>query len=197
MVTPTDRFGLNSYNAGEDNWTHDDLVQKFDQLAIDSGPIADRPTDGSYDDELYYATDQNILWRYDGSALDWVAGFGADGDPVPGTSYFESLEAGNIDSKNGYEAKTASRSIGTWYQNTTGGDLNVAVSVNCDTDSQIFHILLDVSETQTQNRVDQFIEDPSSSGTRITVTSTVPDGFYYRVVNNAGANASLQRWVEQ
>jgi hypothetical protein len=108
-----------------------------------------------------------------------------------------SVNAETIDSRDGYDDLTSSRSLGTWYQNTTGGDQDISVAVNCDSDNQIFHISLDISETQTQNRVDQIIENPSDDGTRITVNGTVPDGFYYRVVNNAGATASLRRWVEQ
>ena len=98
MANQTDRFDLQTFDDGETNWDHTDTVEALDELAIDRGPIAARPSTGSYDDELYLATDQRILWRWDANAADWKAGsgLGSESQPVPGTSHFEALEAESL-----------------------------------------------------------------------------------------------------
>ena len=67
MPTPTDRLGLNTFAQGEDNWDHTDTVQEFDELAVVTDTIANRPASGDYDDELFFATDQRILYQWDGT----------------------------------------------------------------------------------------------------------------------------------
>ena len=74
---------------GPDDEPHDDANDtptdsEADTSAIERGPIADRPSEGAYDDYLFAATDQRILWRWDGDENDWeaFAGLGIDGDPV-------------------------------------------------------------------------------------------------------------------
>jgi hypothetical protein len=93
MADQTDRFNLDTYSDGDENWSHTDTVELLDELGVERGPISSRPATGTYDDEFYFATDQQILWRWDANASDWVAGLGADGDPVPATSYFEQLQS--------------------------------------------------------------------------------------------------------
>jgi len=65
-----------------------------DATGIESGAIADRPSSGDYDDQLYYATDQRILWGWDADASDWTArgGLGSDSQAIPGTTHLESLD---------------------------------------------------------------------------------------------------------
>ena len=55
-------------------------VTRFDELAIDRGPISSRPTSGDYDHQMFYDLDQRILWRWDAESSDWNAagGLGAD-----------------------------------------------------------------------------------------------------------------------
>lgn len=91
MVDQTPRLGLGTFEQG-DEWDHTDTVEAVDQRAIVHGPIAERPSEGEYDDELYHATDQRITWRWDASSGDWVhfSGRGNTDQPVPGTSHFES-----------------------------------------------------------------------------------------------------------
>ena len=63
-----------------------------------TGPIGERPSSGSVDDELYYATDQRTLWRWDADASDWVAGggLGTESDPLP-EQHVGSLAADGVD----------------------------------------------------------------------------------------------------
>ena len=95
MARYTPRLGLGTYERGEE-WDHTDTVEAVDEHAIVRGPIAERPTEGEYDDELYHATDQGITWRWDVSSGDWVyfGGKGSETQPVPGTSHFDSVRAG-------------------------------------------------------------------------------------------------------
>jgi len=93
-TSPTERRGYERPPIGDD-WADawDGLVEDSDELAVERGPIADRPSTGAYDDALYLAVDQRTLWRWDAAASDWeaAAGLGTASDPVPGTSHFESL----------------------------------------------------------------------------------------------------------
>ena len=97
MANQTPRLGLNTFSEGEDGWDHTDTVEALDELAVETGPIANRPATGDYDDQFYYAVDQRLLWRWDTTAGDWQAagGLGVDGTPVPGTSYLEALSVTN------------------------------------------------------------------------------------------------------
>ncbi|QLG50749.1 glycosyl hydrolase family 28-related protein [Natrinema halophilum] len=93
MADQTPRLGLGTYDQG-DEWDHTDTVEAVDEHAIVRGPIAERPATGEYDDELYHATDQGITWRWDAASEDWTyfSGNGCSGQPVPGTSHFETAE---------------------------------------------------------------------------------------------------------
>lgn len=74
MPDKTPRFGLDDYEVGESApWDHSDTVQLLDEMAIDRGPANSRPPQGSYDDELYFATDQQTLYQWDADAGDWLA----------------------------------------------------------------------------------------------------------------------------
>jgi len=81
----TDRFNLDTYNQGDDNWSHTDTVELLDELAVETDTIANRPTSGSYDDELFFATDQRILYRWDNSEEDWEvqSGLGTESNRLP------------------------------------------------------------------------------------------------------------------
>ena len=98
MASPTPRLGLDRFDQGDDNWDHTDTVDTLDELAVETDTIANRPASGDYDDELYLATDQQILYQWDATASDWdaVAGTGTSSNPVPGTTYLNALEAGGL-----------------------------------------------------------------------------------------------------
>ena len=95
MTDNTPRFDLGTYAQGDEDWSHTDTVETLDELAVDRGPIDDRPASGDYDDEFYYATDQRVLWRWDSGTSDWnaAAGLGSDSQRVPGTTYLDDLDA--------------------------------------------------------------------------------------------------------
>jgi len=94
MGNDTPRFGLGTFEQG-DEWDHTDTVEAVDKRAIERGPIADRPASGEYDDELYLAVDQRILWKWDADTSDWTAisGVGSGDNPIPGTSHYEDINA--------------------------------------------------------------------------------------------------------
>lgn len=100
MADETPRFGLNTYEKGDSNWTHTDVVEFVDEHAIDSGPIAERPDTGAYDDAFYFAVDQALLWRWDADESDWraVGGRGSEDSPLPGTVYRETIRTGRLGS---------------------------------------------------------------------------------------------------
>lgn len=102
MSDETPRLNLDTFEQGDTDWDHTDTVEALDEHAIARGPIAERPSEGDYDDELYYATDQRILWGWDAGAADWTArgGLGSEDDPVPGTTYREAVSAEVADIKN-------------------------------------------------------------------------------------------------
>ncbi|WP_222919746.1 glycosyl hydrolase family 28-related protein [Natrinema sp. SYSU A 869] len=93
MADETPRLGLGTYERGDD-WDHTDTVEALDEHAIVRGPIAERPSEGDYDDELFHATDQGITWRWDAASEDWeyFSGRGSDDQPIPGTSHFEAAQ---------------------------------------------------------------------------------------------------------
>lgn len=84
MPTNTPRFNLDDYDPGETGWDHSDLVNFVDEHAVATDTIANRPSSGDYDDQLFYATDQNILWGWDDSANDWTirGGKGSSSQPL-------------------------------------------------------------------------------------------------------------------
>ncbi|MCU4974892.1 hypothetical protein OB955_19415 [Halobacteria archaeon AArc-m2/3/4] len=94
MVDETPRLNLNVYELGDTTWDHTDTVEALDEHAVEAGSIRDRPEEGQYDDELYAAIDQRMLWRWDATEGDWepFGGLGTDDEPVPGTAHFESVQ---------------------------------------------------------------------------------------------------------
>lgn len=100
MAERTPRLGLHTFEQGE-AWDHTDTVEAVDEHAILHGPIAERPAEGEYDDELFHAIDQRITWRWDASSEDWVyfSGRGSADQPVSGTSHLEAAQIRHARSK--------------------------------------------------------------------------------------------------
>lgn len=80
MPNETPRLALNTFADGEEPWDHTDTVEALDELAIERGPIANRPASGEYPDALYLATDEQTIYRWDENASDWVAAADVGGD---------------------------------------------------------------------------------------------------------------------
>lgn len=85
MVRQTPRFDLDTYERGDLDWDHTDTVEALDKHAIARGPLAERPETGVYNDALFYATDQSVLWGWDESAEEWTirAGLGVKNERLP------------------------------------------------------------------------------------------------------------------
>ncbi|WP_455448316.1 hypothetical protein [Natrinema thermotolerans] len=98
MVKKTPRLNLDDFEPGDKDWDHSDTVNALDEHAIVRGPIADRPAEGDYDDELYHAIDQGITWRWDETAGDWqyFSGQGSSDQPVPGTTHLEAVSTDEL-----------------------------------------------------------------------------------------------------
>lgn len=98
MPTQTPRFGLDKYDSGEDNWTHDDTVDALDELAVETDTIANRPASGDYADELFYATDQVTLYRWDATNTEWdaVGGLGTSSSRIDETLYINAVDSNSI-----------------------------------------------------------------------------------------------------
>jgi len=100
MSTP--RFDLETYQQGDDNWSHTDTVELLDELAVETDTISNRPASGNYDDELFFATDQKLLYRWDNSESDWLieGGIGTESDRLPNVwadeGNFNTLEADRV-----------------------------------------------------------------------------------------------------
>jgi hypothetical protein len=98
----------------------------------------------------------------------------------------------------GYQEVTGSRSLNTWYQNTTGKPLKVTILVAADNSSSAFRIdsLADVNSSQNNNTVSYFrvAYDAGEVG-RATHTLLVPDQHYYQL--RSFGDESINTWNEQ
>ena len=180
MADNTNRFGLNTYSQGDTNWDHTDTVETIDELAIERGAVADRPDSGDYDDELYLATDQQILYRWDAAATDWIVeGVGSETDPLPKV-WANEIDADSVNTEsasvNGpLDAETAT--VGHTQSETLG----------VDEDSGRFRWVSDTDDFQSV--IEQFGEvdhggvvyltgrvEVDNLGERVRVEGNVPHG---------------------
>lgn len=98
MVIITPYHELNDWEPGDTDWNHTDLVNHVEAHTPKLNPLADRPSSPPVG-RLYYATDVRHLTRYDpdhpyADADGWVVigGVGTSTDPLPGTTYLETLD---------------------------------------------------------------------------------------------------------
>lgn len=90
---------------------------------------------------------------------------------------------------------SGSRSLDTWYQNTTGHPLRVTVGVVNSGAGNRAVIQMSVNSNQTQNRVDEsFVTAHDASDVVARVSVLVPDQYYYNVDFSVG---TLRKWSEQ
>jgi hypothetical protein len=152
-------------------------------------PTADaRASDGPVLDAREATIDDATIKRL-------AAAVDANGQDITGVG---TLATGALDSRQGYVDKTASRNFNTWYQNTTGSDLDVSVTTVTDSDSTTMAVRLNVNDTQSANQAQYPTLQNADANTRLSVSATVPDGYYYQVVANGDdANYSMDFWKEQ
>jgi len=100
MASNTSRFSLNTYDQGDTGWDHTDVVEHVDENAIGRGTFSGRPSNGTYNNELYYATDVYILYRWDDNTGVWeeVSGFGTNSNSLTRTPYFDAIDLNSISS---------------------------------------------------------------------------------------------------
>ena len=121
----------------------------------------------------------------------------SDTAQVDGTATVDALEAEQADTRSGYVDKSADRSFETWYQNTTGADLDVSVVIGSDTDGSDIQGFLEVNETQETKPVSRF-RNILDANFRFTLSATVAEGEYYRVrLTGDDQNATKDEWKEQ
>lgn len=104
MASQTPRFGLFTYSTGE-AWDHTDAIEAVDELVIARGAVSNRPASGDYDNELYLATDEGIMYRWDDSGSSWVAAVEGLTSPLASdldANNFDLTNVGNLGSANGF-----------------------------------------------------------------------------------------------
>lgn len=109
----------------------------------------------------------------------------------------QSIDTDKADTRNGYTAEAANRSFQTWYQNTSGADMDVSVIASSSADGTKMTLVLDVSPSQSNFRVDETTKILDTND-HASVQATVPDGYYYQVrAFNDTQNFDINEWREQ
>jgi hypothetical protein len=86
-----------------------------------------------------------------------------------------------------------SRSLGTWYQNTTGKDLHVAIVLINDGAGGGILAVADINDSQLNNAVNK-AEVGGSGQFRESILLKVPDQHYYRM--RSFETESVDEWKE-
>jgi len=90
------------------------------------------------------------------------------------------------------------RSFNTWYQNTTGGDLEVHAAAQARSDNISVALVVSVNSTEALNIIRELRRFEVVYGNTVATTFVVPDGFYYQIDNLLNVNDyGLNTWVEQ
>lgn len=162
MVTQTPRLGLDTYSAGEDNWSHTDAVEWLDEHGVDRGPLSERPSTGEYDGEPYLDTDNWELTAWDADASSWETA-GAQDTRVDLTDGSTSV----TDPTEATFAATGAASVSV----ADDGDGSATVEVGAtDTDTQFARG--DVTSTShTASAWDSLWVDTGAAGGAVTITT--------------------------
>lgn len=128
MADQTDRLALDTYSSGESGWSHTDTIDWLDEHGIERDTVGNRPASGTYDDELFYATDEEILYQWDsaGSTWDAIGGPGSASKRAPGTFYREAIDTAEVttDEIDHYSgANDPDADLDTAISNATAGDI--------------------------------------------------------------------------
>jgi len=110
-----------------------------------------------------------------------------------GTATVDALEAGSLDSKNGWTDVTSSRSLNTTETNDTGRDLEVRVELRASSDATIIghaHIVDGVSISRRR--------DVYETGDSVVIYFSVAAGSTYEIAGFADtADFAIDKWFEQ
>jgi hypothetical protein len=129
-TSDTPRRGYGRPALGSDwaaDW--DTLVEDLDETVVARGPKADRPASGEYDDELYLATDEQVLYRWDGTS--WVtaiSGGGGTSDTYTGIKEF-STEQELIDESGGLNGNGNIELDPQFVWVPTGGTVDISTPI--------------------------------------------------------------------
>jgi hypothetical protein len=95
---------------------------------------------------------------------------------------------------------TASRSLGTTYQNSNDYDIFVIANLTVSTsgDSMFAELRVSQSDTlETGDRVDRYAQEDIDTRVDYAVTGRVPAGYYYEVPDFGIDNSSIAEWHER
>jgi len=176
MASTSTRFSLNKYSAGDKGWDHSDLVDKFDEYGIERDTVGNRTT-GNYDQQLFYATDENILYIWDdiGETWDVALRLGIDGS----------------------HTEKSSTGFGTWISvDSTGQGVLVDLEAQVQTDGSsngIVNLYVDESGNNSANHKFTAVGAHNSLGSGAINVGTlggvfVPPGGNYKAVNESDPN---------
>jgi len=162
MASTTTRFNLDTYAAGDDNWSHTDTVQFVDENAIETDTLANRPASGDYAGELYLATDVKILYRWNsgGSTWDALAGLGDSSNRISETQYINSLDALSLSNQDYNEVtQTISSASGT-----TDLDLSQANTFRVEAIDNLTFTFSNVTSTPAGNSITIYVVESDGAG---------------------------------
>jgi len=89
---------------------------------------------------------------------------------------------------------SASRSIGTWYQNTTGRPLTVHITPTLNASGEL-RTPIHINDAQTDNRVARIRVSGGQAGEKVPYQTEIPPGHYYKLEDING-NAGVGAWQE-
>jgi len=178
MATQTPRFNLDKYSQGEDNWSHSDTVDLLDELAVETDTIANRDASGNYDDELFYATDQKLLYRWDSGQSDWLieGGVGNSSDRIPNL-WADSINTNTLEADG---ATIGNLPAGRALSQSTINDITVHTGDQVSVSAQTFETIFDVATPVTV--VAGFVNGFAPVDLRATWEDGTTDTIYPRVL---------------
>ena len=92
---------------------------------------------------------------------------------------------------------TSERSLETWYQNTTGGALEVRVDVEARSGLVDIDAVANVNSTKSLSGVRSVEVRAQTAGDEYGMTFVVPDGDYYYIQRLNTQDWGLTFWMEQ
>tara|TARA_R110002020_G_scaffold328569_2_gene544516 strand:- start:98 stop:763 length:666 start_codon:yes stop_codon:yes gene_type:complete len=105
-------------------------------------------------------------------------------------AYVDAGDANQIGVGQTWQDVKTSRSINTWFQNTTGRPIQVVISITSDgSNTGSVQVATDSSSSSTYITLSQIGTAVSESGT----TFTIPNNYYYRY---ASTGTTLRTWCE-